>query len=47
MRRRRNIPKQRERDDAADVYELKTPLWRAYYDRVQRTIRFPRYYKRH
>lgn len=28
------------------VYEVDTPRWRQYYQRVRRTIRFPRYYKK-
>lgn len=28
------------------VYEAETPKWRSYYERVRKTIRFPRYYKK-
>lgn len=28
------------------VYEVDTPRWRQYYQRVRSTIRFPRYYKK-
>jgi len=28
------------------VYEADTPKWRSYYERVRKTIRFPRYYKK-
>lgn len=28
------------------VYDMDFPLWRRYYDRVRRTVRFPRYYKK-
>ncbi len=32
--------------DIAEGHDLSTPLWQAYYARVRRTIRFPRYYKK-
>lgn len=28
------------------VYTVETPKWRQYYQRVRKTIRFPRYYKK-
>lgn len=28
------------------VYDVDTPRWRKYYQRVRRTTRFPRYYKK-
>jgi hypothetical protein len=28
------------------VYEMDFPLWRRYYQRVRKTVRFPRYYKK-
>ena len=28
------------------VYDLETPLWQKYYEKVRKSIRFPRYYKR-
>ena len=31
---------------AKDPYDLDLPLWRNYYQRVRRSIRFPRYYKK-
>ncbi len=30
----------------AGVYDMETPLWHKYYERVRKTARFPRYYKR-
>ncbi len=33
-------------DALEPFYELATPRWSAYYHKVRRTIRFPRYYKR-
>ncbi|MDQ3101158.1 MAG: hypothetical protein M3R08_07210 [Bacteroidota bacterium] len=27
-------------------YDVETPLWHKYYERVRKTARFPRYYKR-
>jgi len=30
----------------AEGHDLSTPLWQAYYARIRRTIRFPRYYKK-
>ncbi len=30
----------------SNEYDLETPLWQKYYERVRKTARFPRYYKR-
>lgn len=29
-----------------EVYDLSTPLWQAYYQRLRATVKFPRYYKK-
>ncbi len=31
---------------SANVYDLRTPIWSRYYQRIRKTIRFPRYYKK-
>jgi hypothetical protein len=41
---RRTLPK--NRDQEPKVYDLNTPIWNRYYQRVRKTIRFPRYYKK-
>ena len=28
-----------------DVYDLSTPLWQKYYEKLRKQILFPRYYK--
>lgn len=43
--------KRKEKKPAAtkhivEGHDLETPLWRAYYEQVRRSIRFPRYYKK-
>ena len=30
----------------SSAYDIETPLWHKYYERVRKTARFPRYYKR-
>jgi hypothetical protein len=35
-----------ERSMDRKVYDLSTPLWSKYYQKVRKRIRFPRYYKR-
>jgi hypothetical protein len=45
---RQTISKVRKEDSIPAeqlVYEKDMPLWRRYYQRVRKTIRFPRYYK--
>ena len=32
--------------EGAKLYDLETPRWSKYYQRVRKSIRFPRYYKR-
>lgn len=47
--RRKTLPSDHvERIDQPErsVYEERTPLWEKYYQRVRRTIRFPRYYRK-
>lgn len=33
-------------DGTKEAYDLETPLWRRYYERIRKGIRFPRYYDR-
>lgn len=41
---RRTTTKQRGTEPK--VYDLETPIWSKYYQKVRKTIRFPRYYKK-
>lgn len=33
-------------EEVQRIYDLSTPLWDKYYEKVRRNIRFPRYYKK-
>ena len=48
MARKKKAPKPeqaRPEEDSA-IYDMRTPLWSRYYDRLRKSIRFPRYYKK-
>lgn len=42
----RKRAKKQDEGGIAEGHDLATPLWQAYYRRVRRSIRFPRYYKK-
>jgi hypothetical protein len=39
------LEKERPEEDNA-IYDMRTPLWSRYYERLRKSIRFPRYYKK-
>ena len=39
-------PEQERPEEDNAIYDTGTPLWSRYYDRLRKSIRFPRYYKK-
>jgi len=44
--RKNKRPTVRAADKDRGLYDLATPLWSKYYQRIRKSIRFPRYYNK-
>lgn len=45
MKVKKQKGKENKDKEKKELYDLSTPLWDKYYQKVRRSVRFPRYYK--